>query len=157
MVDLARAGSQTLREAIWSLESESAGRESLGDFLGATLENLLDGTGIKLDYHDSWEGKQPALSPRFKREVILITKGITSNVIRHSQATRFRCELRGEGDFVHLIWEDNGVGYESKELSGDSFGIQSIAERVERLGGVFEPQTRHGVSIQVKLDSKKGE
>lgn len=157
MVALARAGSQTLREAIWSLESESAGSESLGDFLGATLENLLDGTGIKLDYHDSWEGKQPALSPRFKREVILITKGITSNVIRHSQATRFRCELRGEGDFVHLIWEDNGVGYEPKELSGDSFGIQSIAERVERLGGVFEPQTRHGVSIQVKLDSKKGE
>ncbi len=156
IVTLAKAGSQTLREILWALEPSQLEGEDLAEFLGETLENLFDGSGIQLCYKHSWSESNAELSLRFKREVILIAKGVVSNVIRHSRAQNFRCELHGEGPVLRLRFVDDGIGFDPPNLPGDTLGMESLRQRVERWGGVFEPKTQpgKGVTIELSLDSR---
>ena len=159
MVSLARSGSQTLREILWALEPSDLAGEDLGEFLGITIDNLCDGTGIQVHYRHAWTEPTPNLSPRFKREVILITKGVVSNVIRHSQAQNFRCDLLGEKSTLKLKFIDDGIGFDPSKLRGDSLGMQSLRDRVERWGGSFSLSTfpGKGVKIDISLVSDLGD
>ncbi len=157
IVSLARAGSQTLREILWALEPSDLAGEDLGEFLGVTIENLFDGSDIRVDYRHSWSDPGEGLSPRFKREVILIAKGIASNVIRHSGAESFRCEMHGEESIVRLRFIDDGVGFDPAELTGDSLGMQSLRQRVDRWGGSFSLVTRPGQGVRIEISLVPGQ
>ena len=159
MVTLARSGSQTLREILWALDSADIEGEDLPEFLGATIENLLDGTGIALSYDHEWLEPIPKLSPRFKREVLLLAKGVVSNVIRHAHAENFRCELKGQGSRVHLLFQDDGVGFDPTTLSSDTLGMQSLEQRVARWGGQLKVTAvpDQGVKLEMTLDASAGD
>ena len=149
MISLAREGSQTLREVLWSLKPSQLPGEDMGEFLGATLENLLDGTGIRLNFRYDWRNPVSQMNPRFRREILLISKGIVSNVIRHSKANHFTCTLTGEGRTLRLVWEDDGVGFDPEALKEDSMGMQSMRDRVDELGGLFELKTVPGNGVRI--------
>lgn len=61
---------------------------------------------------------------------------------------------------LHLIIEDNGIGFDlesqSKECNG--FGIIGMQNRAISFGGIFEinSQPGHGTSILVETPVKKG-
>ncbi len=156
IVTLARGGSQTLREILWALQAGGGVEEELPEFLGSTLEDLFDGSGIRFVYQQEWSGEIPTLSPSFKRDLVLVAKGVASNVIRHSEAKVFRCELFGEGPRVRLRFVDDGIGFDPQAVRGDSLGMQSIRERVARWDGTFALETAadRGVRIDVSLDSR---
>ena len=156
IVSLARVGSQTLREILWALEPSDLAGEDLGEFLGATIENLFDGSDIRVDYRHSWAASAEGLSPSFKREVILIAKGIVSNVIRHSNAESFRCEMQGDEFTLRLRCVDDGVGFDPEKLTGDSLGMQSLRQRVERWGGRFSLVTQPGQGVRIEISLVPG-
>jgi two-component system sensor histidine kinase UhpB len=77
-----------------------------------------------------------------------------SNVIKHSQATRTRVDLRRTSDGVVVTIEDNGVGFatESTLRGARSLGLFGMQERASYLGGHVEIRSGSaGTTIEVQI------
>lgn len=62
-----------------------------------------------------------------------------TNIARHAHATHVEILLNKQGDDIQLVIADNGVGISDDHInSKNSFGIMSLKERAEFLGGSFE-------------------
>lgn len=65
-----------------------------------------------------------------------------NNIAKHSNADRVRCSLRKTEGIIELTIEDNGKGFEMKDIlyengSRRGLGLVSMKERVEHSGGTF--------------------
>lgn len=82
-----------------------------------------------------------------------------TNIARHAQATHIEIFLSQQGDAIRFEVTDNGVGItEAKIKSKKSFGIMSMKERTESLGGTFKISRRDkfGSRIEILFPINKG-
>lgn len=84
-----------------------------------------------------------------------------NNVAKHSGATSVRIQLTSDGKRIRLEITDNGRGFScgsetSTESCCRSFGLASMRERAESLGGVFDVESviGKGTSILASWDIK---
>ena len=94
-------------------------------------------------------------APAATREALLrILREAVSNAARHSAASEVRVVLRQDGA-LHMRVEDNGSGFDVEDLAHLSgrFGLVSMRERAEGLGGTFTLVSRvdGGTAIEVTL------
>lgn len=68
-----------------------------------------------------------------------VLQGALSNVVEHARAGRVKVSLEvAESKKLIMVIEDNGVGFDPASMSGRSFGLTAMRERVEVLGGRFQ-------------------
>jgi PAS domain S-box-containing protein len=78
------------------------------------------------------------------------------NAAKHSDAANIRVSLRRAGDDIHITVEDNGKGFEVSKLDDGAekpkgFGIFSIRERLDHIGGRFEIESAKGKGTKATL------
>ncbi len=78
------------------------------------------------------------------------------NVAKHAEADIIKVSLAKQGDELYISVEDNGVGFEVSEMLKGSkrpkgFGIFSIRERLDHIGGRFEIESARGEGTKVTL------
>lgn len=88
--------------------------------------------------------------------LLRIAQGSLANVLQHSRAQRAAITLSFMDDEVTLDIVDNGVGFEAgaarvAEVRGESFGLATIRERVERLGGQLSVETAPGAGTAIAV------
>jgi signal transduction histidine kinase len=65
-----------------------------------------------------------------------VLQGALSNVVEHARAGRVKVTIEvAEGKRLIMVVEDNGVGFDPASVSGHSFGLTAMRERVAVLGG----------------------
>ena len=81
-----------------------------------------------------------------------IVREAVSNAIRHGRADSVTVRL-ARGDCLRLTIEDDGGGLAEGEPDGRGFGIVSMRERAQALGGTVElsPAPDRGVRVEVRL------
>jgi len=89
-----------------------------------------------------------------------VLQGALSNVVEHARAGRVKVSMDAiEGKKLMMVVEDNGVGFDPSSVSGRSFGLTAMRERVEVLGGRLQiestiagPHSRKtGTRVSVEL------
>jgi len=94
-----------------------------------------------------------------------VLQGALSNVVEHARAGRVRVTIESvEAKKLIMIVEDNGVGFDPLSLSGRSFGLTAMRERVEVLGGRFQIESttasshsrKTGTRISIELPLPEG-
>ena len=80
-----------------------------------------------------------------------IAQEALANVVKHAQATRAEVELRGDAASVLLRVSDDGRGFDIGALpdSETSYGMRSMAERAELIGGRLSVTSRPGIGTTV--------
>lgn len=78
------------------------------------------------------------------------------NAIKHAQATNVRVAIHGAADMIQVVVADNGVGFDVDAVMQDeskltSFGLFSIRERLESIGGTLEIESARGKGTIVEL------
>jgi len=78
------------------------------------------------------------------------------NVVKHAKATKVKVSLRREGSQVQIEVEDDGVGFLlSERRRGDGmregFGLFSLGERLQHLGGSFDVFSQPGKGVRASL------
>ena len=96
---------------------------------------------------------------RNEQEVMLFRSvdEILKNVIKHSNATHVSITAEATRYSFSVCVADNGKGFDTSILtpelrSSDSFGLFSIKERIEYLGGVLDIQSEEGEGTMVTLN-----
>ncbi len=69
-------------------------------------------------------------------ELYRIIQELLTNTIKHAQATEISVQTNFDGNTFNLIFEDNGVGFDSSKMQG-GIGMQNIRKRVEKINGVL--------------------
>lgn len=76
------------------------------------------------------------------------------NVVKHSQARNSSVYIRRDGNNIQIKVEDDGVGFDISKLESylkenSGFGLFSIRERLNRIGGYIEVESKpdHGTRI----------
>lgn len=154
---LARHCSQSLREIIWSLDPKNNQFEDLEDYIRHHVDQTLEGTGIRPVYHFNSNKLNWEFSPSMNRQIILILKGILSNVLKHSMATEFVLRLTLENGTLHMDTRDNGQGFDLMNVPHDSLGLTTMSERAIKLGGSLHIDSKPGhgchTTLTLPLDS----
>lgn len=111
------------------------------------LDKFTEETSIKTNYKHSGDGvKLPN-----EQEVILFRSvdEVLKNIVKHAQATTVSVNTEASEHSFMVKINDNGKGFDTSILKpqqrkADSFGLFSIRERIEYLGGVLDIQSGKG-------------
>lgn len=120
------------------------------------------GYGLRVNVED--DGKLLYLADMVKVVLFRCMRELLINVAKHARAEKARIKLSKEDGSACLRVIDNGVGFAKRsaeergadELARNGFGLFSIRERLEHLGGRLEVQseTRAGSCVEVRIPLK---
>ncbi len=117
-------------------------------------EEIRQKHGIKTEFQDD-EQKKPldedirALLFRNVRELLI-------NVVKHANAKKVKVSIRKVNNDICVIVDDNGVGFDVSQVESlvtkkAQFGLFSIRERLESLGGRFEIKSKVGRGSKITM------
>lgn len=92
-----------------------------------------------------------SLSPREREAVIRIASEAVANAAQHSGAEVLRIYLERADAGVRLGVEDDGSGFDEKQPRR-GFGLVTMKDRAEALGGKLNIESRRGVGTRVELE-----
>ncbi|MCG9494206.1 histidine kinase [Acinetobacter pittii] len=88
-------------------------------------------------------------------QLLYIIRESLSNIVRHSHASvaQVRLESLASGS-LQICISDDGRGLDLSQKRSDSFGLEIMCERAERIGAklTFSPNLPHGTCVLLKLD-----
>jgi two-component system NarL family sensor kinase len=142
-----RAALERLAEDVDSISSDlrrivrdlaPAALEQLG--LVGALEQFARGCESQIDIHTSLPADRVVLPAAVELASYRIVTEAVTNVLRHARADRCWLTITA-GETVEIDIVDDGIGINGR--AHDGFGIPSIRERAEELGGSAEFQPNH--------------
>lgn len=91
------------------------------------------------------------LSEAKEHQLFLIIQEAMANIVKHASARHVTLSLRDLTHSVALQIEDDGAGFDRSKVSAGSYGLSTMRERAQKLGGDAEIITLQGSGTQVKV------
>ena len=154
VLSLAEAGLSEMRALIFELRPELLENE------GLTIALNSQAATLEMSHHLTVETElceEPALSVDAKEALYRVTREALFNVVKHAQAHRVALTMACGEESVHLEIADDGVGFDPGALFPGHLGLQSIRERVARLGGAVEIDSAPGQGTRLRVDLPAGD
>lgn len=142
-----------LRIIIDAASSEELGEYALAGQIGSLRHRLMRlFERQRVACHWTLEGLEGCRLPGGRGlDLMRIVQEALTNVLKHSQASKANVELRREGDRLHLVVADNGIGFDACELEQGGAGMRSMRARAARLGGTLRVESAPGAT-RIELD-----
>jgi signal transduction histidine kinase len=159
LADTADEAYRDVREAILGLRETIAEDTGLEGSLREYLRKYSRQTGIAASL--ACEGDvRAALPPRSEVQLLRVVQEALTNVRKHSGARRVVVRIDCAGSSPVLTVEDDGVGFDPAKVSATmegGFGLTSMRERVEQIGGALDVHTApgEGTRIEVRLPNEE--
>jgi len=145
---LSREAMTRMRDTVWAIDSR---KDKLDDLIGrmqdfAQTNLLAKDISFMLDVQNI--DKSIKIEPELRQNTYLIFKECIANVLKHSNATSVKSQLKIEGKNLILLISDNGkVNPALVNLSG--VGLTSIKGRAKSINGDITISTQNGFSIEL--------
>lgn len=149
----AREGLDEARRIVWALRPEQLERASFVESIEQIVVRFSVENAIKVKMVVT--GTPAPLDPDIEAELFRITQEALQNVKKHAQASNVNITLSYMTDLIALDIIDDGSGFTPGRSSG--FGLQTMRERVEKLGGTFFLESEEGTAIAVSVPVKYGQ
>jgi signal transduction histidine kinase len=125
---------------------------------------LVDGLRMyvtKITEVENWQVEFSAdlgpikLSPTVESAVFRITQEAINNVRKHASTSKILVQLKNETDYISLIIQDWGCGFNLAGLSGENnqLGLIGMKERAALIGGELEIESQpdQGTIVRAKI------
>jgi len=150
VLSLAEAGLVEMRALIFELRPESLESEGLVAALNKRVEAISarHQIEVRLDLCD-----EPPIPLMMKESLYRVAQEALQNIIKHAHATSVGVKMVCDNGTLRLEVKDNGAGFDSKQEFPGHFGLHTMRERIERLGGEFtiESSPQEGTRIYAEV------
>lgn len=144
-----REAQDDVRENIISLRTTLSSHDGFLPALREYLEEFGAHTGIEVELICDETGSLP-LSPLAETQMVCIVREALANVRKHAKAEHVRIRLAHRPGYLTLSIADDGVGFQARPQRGH-FGMQTMHERAEQVGGAVTVNSIPGSGTQVEL------
>ncbi|MFC0332774.1 sensor histidine kinase [Paenibacillus sepulcri] len=123
-----------------------------GKNLGQALYSLVEELKQKVPMHITLEVDDSImLDSEAEDHLFRIAQEALSNTLRHSKAEQVLIRLKGYGNDVQLTFQDNGVGFDLEAKKQTSYGLLTMEERVNVLGGSIRLTSAPGQGVHIDI------
>jgi signal transduction histidine kinase len=124
-------------------------------------ETLLRASGCALSWTE--ERTDDKVASKTLREIGRVVKESITNVVRHAHAKAVRVRLEYPDGLIRVTIHDDGIGFTPHDVrpsrDGRGLGLVGNAERMARLGGVFDVRSspKGGTLVLIEAPRKKSQ
>lgn len=121
--------------------------------LGPAIEWLLERIEARHGLQTTLAGGDTPVNLRgdFLGFLFRSVQELVVNAVKHARATKVDVRLRRESDRLYIDVADDGIGFEPAERKGGGFGLFSIRERLQHLGGGLGIESRPGQGTRCRI------
>ncbi|HEX9671305.1 MAG TPA: GAF domain-containing sensor histidine kinase [Thermoanaerobaculia bacterium] len=145
-----------VREGIINLRMVQDPERSLTESLRAYVTDWQDRSGVRAEL---LADPDLALPPAAEVQLARIVQEALTNVRKHAHARQVRVEIRGGKDRLRLTVADDGLGFDPAQQRPSEFprfGLATMRERAESVGGRLEIDSAPGAGTSVHVDLPLG-
>ncbi|MDF2924106.1 MAG: sensor histidine kinase [Paenibacillaceae bacterium] len=123
-----------------------------GKRLSQGLRELLIELQAKVPIEISYEMDEDIQLPKgIEDQLFRIVQEALSNTLRHSKATKMEIKLNRPTELIRLSIRDNGVGFSLDDQKHASYGLVTMRERVNEIGGSLNLITAPGKGTRIEI------
>ncbi len=104
--------------------------------LSEYVKNINNSNGIQVKLYSHQENELNTIDEKIKMEVFKVIQELMTNTLKHAKASEVDIQLNLIDENVSLLFEDNGIGFNTKEVS-EGIGFKNIKHRVSELSGTL--------------------
>ena len=147
---LARASLADARRSVWELRPHALTHQPLAAAIANEVKKMTDGTSLTATF--TLNGTPRPLPADIEDHLLRIAQEATTNVLRHAQAHRLAVTLTFNTASICVCVEDDGHGTEVNSNGEKGFGLISMQERTDRMGGHLTLNSRPGYGTTVRVE-----
>ena len=153
---LSNSAISSIEEVINNLHPTSLSRYGLVESVSRLIAriNKLERTQFSIESR----GMDQRFPPSTELFLFRICNELINNALKHSNATRAIFVFYTERRKFHLVYRDNGVGFDMDQLSfqDEKSGLYNLVRRVESMEGTcrIDAEPDKGVEIEIVLDQE---
>ena len=150
LADIQEEAYRDVREALLGLREASRAHRGLIEGLRAYVVKYSHQSGVSTSLDTDLEA-EPPLSPRAEVQVIRVIQEALTNVRKHSGAKNAVVHITADDEATSIVIEDDGRGFDlgGTLLDRDGFGLHSMRERMELIGGTLSIDSAPGRGTRV--------
>ncbi|QJD87623.1 sensor histidine kinase [Cohnella herbarum] len=123
---------------------------------GRTLEEALERWFPDYCRQNGLQGKleiqmKGRISDAKEHQLFLIIQEAMANVVKHAEALSVRLYLGETDRQISLSIEDDGAGFKNEQVRSGTYGLSTMNERAQKLGGEAEIVTKPGSGTRVRV------
>jgi signal transduction histidine kinase len=148
---------EDVRRSVWNLHAQALDGRSLGEALKSLASHAGAGRAFQITTFE--EGSPRAIPDFAAAHLLLVAQESITNAIKHASPRLVKLCLGYRHESIDLAIEDDGCGFDPATAPGahlGHFGLQGIAERVKRLGGRFQIESRPGAGTRILVTVPDG-
>ena len=143
-----------LRRCLWDLRSDILDEKDFAEAIRKTVAPVAGSASIAVRF----EGPRAVISDSTAHGVLNAVRELVANAVRHGGAKKIRIAGEVKTGVLNLSVRDDGFGFDPGRRPGQTeghFGLDGIAERIERLGGTFEIESSPGKGTYAVISFSK--
>lgn len=148
--ELARESLGEARRSVWALRPQALDESDLfGALLQMTHQRVV-GHVVQVEF--ACTGRPRPLPAAVEDGLLRISQEALANALRHAEARRVSVALTYTATWVEVSVKDDGKGFEISDMgSRRGFGLRSMQERAESIGGRCEVSSASGTGAVVRV------
>ncbi|WP_420488773.1 histidine kinase [Paenibacillus caui] len=160
LIQMSNTAQKQMRALIAQLRPMELVGKSLAEALDQWFPDYCRQNGLKGVKDLDLQGK---LSEAIEHQLFLIIQEAMANIVKHSGAHLVSLALNESARQVVLSVSDDGQGFSSSLHKQGSYGLMTMRERAEKLGGQAEIISKPGAGTTIRIhipkfeEAKKGE
>ncbi|UII56895.1 sensor histidine kinase [Cytobacillus spongiae] len=156
IADIAAKAQGEMRALLLHLRPVELSNDSLCDGIIKLIQELKEKTTI---HFKASIDEIEHISKAGEEHLFRIVQEALSNILRHSQASKVEITLTEKEEYVHLFIGDNGKGFDPQNEKVTSYGLKTMRERCEEVGGVFKVRSKlnEGAYINIRIPTIGGD
>jgi PAS domain S-box-containing protein len=152
--DTAQEALREMRLLIFQLRPPDLEQVGLAGALQARLQGVEARGGIDADLKVTGEEYAVRAPLSVQADLYAIIQEALNNCLKHAQAAHVWVELAFFADRVSASVRDDGIGFDLHDgAEAGGMGLQTMQERVDRVGGVLTIDSAPGKGVQVRVEA----
>lgn len=155
IAEIAAKAQGEMRALLLHLRPIELSEHSLCDGIIKLIHELKDRTN--LEFQASID-EIDHISKATEEHLFRIVQEALSNTLRHAEASKVKMMLTEKENYIYLFISDNGKGFNIQNERIASYGLKTMQERCEEIGGIFIIRSKksEGTYIEIRVPKKEG-
>jgi PAS domain S-box-containing protein len=150
-IALARVGLTEARRSVQGLRPQLLRDGNITTALDQLVRQLDTDSLVRINFSANGDA-QRLMSPDIESNLLRISQEAITNAMKHSGANQINVRLSAGPEAVQLAIEDNGTGFDPHVSAlSRGFGLISMQERADRIGGDLTILTKPGAGTKIHL------